>query len=91
MQRWTGGKKQKKKKGNVLEYCYLVDARSIRRVGLRSEIDQYQLESGGLTCRLEVVDFCYMSELISRLTLLSKIPGCANHRFDQRVLMKGGC
>lgn len=68
MQRWTGGKKQKKKKGNVLEYCYLVDARSIRRVGLRSEIDQYQLESGGLTCRLEVVDFCYMSELISRLT-----------------------
>lgn len=54
MQRWTGGKKQKKKKGNVLEYCYLVDARSIRRVGLRSEIDQYQLESGGLTCRLEV-------------------------------------
>lgn len=72
MQRWTGGKKQKKKKGNVLEYCYLVDVRSlimiirmrcgivvgwgtcIRRVGLRSEIDQYQLESGGLTCRLEV-------------------------------------
>lgn len=58
MQRWTGGKKQKKKKGNVLEYCYLVDARSIRRVGLRSEVDQYQLESGGLTCRLEVVDSC---------------------------------